>query len=58
MAVATSSSRSVVRVNGAVDSNVTYADDVFATVAAALLKRAAHCDDSMEQGQLEVGPML
>jgi hypothetical protein len=42
----------------AVDCNATYAVDAFANVAAALLKRAAHRDGSMEQGQLEVSPML
>jgi len=40
------------------DCNAPYAAGVFANVAAPLLERAAQRDDSMEQGQLEVSPML
>ena len=48
----------VLEVNGAVDFDATYADDVFKTVAVALLERAADRGDSMLQGRLEVSPML
>src|SRR5262249_29244274 len=48
----------VLKVNGAVDFNSTYADDVFGNVAAALLERAAERGNSMDQRRLEVSPML
>src|SRR5262249_30036781 len=48
----------VLEVNGAVDFNATYAYDVFATVAEALLERVALRSSSIEQGRLEVSPKL
>ena len=48
----------VLEVNGAVDFNATYAGDVFATVAGALLERAALRGRPIERGRLEVSPML